>query len=97
MRRRGFTVLARRLRTGSGEIDLVVADGRTLVFIEVKARRSFAVAALAVGPRQQARLFQAASLALALHPEWERANTRFDVALVCGGRVEMIEDAIRYQ
>jgi putative endonuclease len=97
MRRRGFTLLARRLRTGAGEVDLVAADGGTLVFIEVKARRSFAAAAHAVGPRQQARLLQAASLALALHSEWQRADTRFDVALVCGGRVEMIEDAIRYQ
>jgi putative endonuclease len=97
MRRRGFSLLARRLRTGADEIDLAVADGGTLVFIEVKARRSFAAAAEAVSPRQQARLFEAANLALALHPDWQRANTRFDVALVCGGRIQIIEDAIRYQ
>jgi putative endonuclease len=30
-------VLARRLRTAGGEVDLVALDGETLVFVEVKA------------------------------------------------------------
>ena len=94
---KGFTLLARRLRTGAGELDLVVADPQTLVFIEVKARRSIAQAAYAVSPQQQARLLEAASLALATHADWERPATRFDAALVCAGRLEHIEDAIRYQ
>ncbi len=47
----GFTVLARRLRTGAGEIDLVVADAGRLVFVEVKARGCLAAAALCrLGP-----------------------------------------------
>jgi putative endonuclease len=36
--RLGFRVLARNARTGAGEIDLVVFDGRTLAFVEVKTR-----------------------------------------------------------
>lgn len=92
----GFTVLARRLRTGAGEIDLVVADEGRLVFVEVKARASFAAAAHAVSARQQARLLEAASAALAQHPAWARAEIRFDVALVAGGAVEILVDAIRY-
>jgi len=95
-RSRGFSVLAQRLRTKSGEIDLIVADPQTLVFVEVKARNSFAEAAYAVPPRQQARLLEAAGTALAEHAEWERPNTRFDVALVCNGAIEHIPDAIRY-
>jgi putative endonuclease len=94
---RGFTILAQRLRTGAGEIDLVAADDGRLVFVEVKARRCLADAAYAVSPRQQARLLQAANLALAFNPGWAREEMRFDVALVAGGIVEMIEDAIRYQ
>ncbi len=92
----GFGVLARRLRTAAGEIDLVVADAETLVFVEVKARKSFTEAAYAVLPRQQARLLEAAGSALALHEDWQRPIMRFDVALVCEGRIETIEDAIRY-
>jgi putative endonuclease len=38
--RLGFEVLARNHRTRYGELDLVVYDGHTLVFVEVKTRRS---------------------------------------------------------
>ncbi len=95
-RSQGYSVLAQRLRTKSGEIDLVVADRQTLVFVEVKTRNSFAQAAEAVQPRQQTRLLEAASVALAEHAEWHRQDTRFDVALVCNGAVRHIRDAIRY-
>ncbi len=67
-----------------------------LVFVEVKARKTMAEAAYAVSPRQQARLLEAASLALATHSHWERPGVRFDVALVYAGGIEHIEDAIRY-
>jgi putative endonuclease len=38
--RLGFDVVARRHRTRFGELDLVVHDGSTIVFAEVKARRA---------------------------------------------------------
>lgn len=38
--RRGFAILQRNYRTRWGEIDIVAFDGRTLVFCEVKSRRS---------------------------------------------------------
>jgi len=92
----GYKILARRLRTGAGEIDLVMANEGQLIFVEVKARENFTAAAYAISPRQQVRLLEAASLALANHPQWARLATRFDVALVCHGRVKHIRDAIRY-
>lgn len=39
LNRLGFATLARNVRTRTGEIDLIVFDGRTLVFAEVKTRR----------------------------------------------------------
>jgi putative endonuclease len=39
LERRGYDVVARNHRTRYGEIDLVVADERALVFVEVKTRR----------------------------------------------------------
>ena len=39
LERLGFEVVARNHRTRFGEIDLVVADARTLVIVEVKSRR----------------------------------------------------------
>jgi putative endonuclease len=40
LRRRGYAVLARRYRTRFGEIDIICEDHRTIVFVEVKARRT---------------------------------------------------------
>ena len=40
LRRRGFDLVARNHRTRFGELDLVVFDGSTLVFCEVKTRRA---------------------------------------------------------
>lgn len=42
LRRLGFSVLARNVRTRRGEIDLIAFDGATLVFAEVKTRRATA-------------------------------------------------------
>ena len=38
LRRHGMRVLARNVRAGRGEIDIVVLDGPSLVFVEVKSR-----------------------------------------------------------
>ncbi len=92
----GFVILAVRLRTGAGEIDLVAANATTIVFVEVKARKSLFAAAYAISPRQQARLLEAAGVALANNPAWQRENTRFDVALVTPAGVTHLPDAIRY-
>ena len=41
LERRGYRILQRNYRTPPGEIDLVAQDGKTLVFVEVKTRRSY--------------------------------------------------------
>ena len=61
LRRRGWRIVARNIRTRSGEIDLIALDGSTLVFVEVKAGRAGSRLgperpALAVGLRKQLRL-----------------------------------------
>jgi putative endonuclease len=40
LERRGYVILATRYRSRYGEIDIVCDDGGTIVFVEVKARRS---------------------------------------------------------
>lgn len=61
--RQGMRVVARNVRTSSvrGEIDLIALDGRTLVFLEVKALRTTSLAgperpAMAVGHRKRHKL-----------------------------------------
>jgi len=98
LERDGWTVLARRLRTASGEIDLVAEQDGLAAFVEVKARPHFAGAAAALGLRQRRRLLAAAEIALAEHPEWGRAGVRFDVLLVdAAGEVRRIADAFRVE
>jgi putative endonuclease len=40
LERRGYGIIARNWRCAQGEIDLIARDGETLVFVEVRARRS---------------------------------------------------------
>jgi putative endonuclease len=92
----GFAEIARRARTGVGEIDLVVERDGLLVFVEVKARASLNDAALSLGPRQQARLLAAGEAWMAANPGHGAAGVRFDLLLVDGaGQVRRIADAFR--
>ncbi len=78
----GYRILAQNLRTPVGEIDLIARRGKTLAFVEVKARPTLAAAAEALGLRQQARIRRAAEFFLAGRPALARLNLRFDVILV---------------
>jgi putative endonuclease len=96
LHRDGWRVLARRLRTPAGEIDLVADRDGLTALIEVKARPSLAGAAFALQPRQQARLMAAGEIALANNPGWGSAGVRFDVLLVDKtGAVRRVKDAFR--
>jgi putative endonuclease len=68
LQRLGFRLVARNHRTRWGEIDLIVYDGGTLVFVEVKTRRASgragsALEAVALAKQQQVRRIAAAWLA----------------------------------
>lgn len=97
--RRGYTVVARNWRVRTGELDLVVAKGSTLVVCEVKTRTSarYGPPAAAVGARKQQRI---RGLAVELLRTLDRHRpdvVRFDVAAVTAGprgyAIEVIEHA----
>ncbi|HYN45713.1 MAG TPA: YraN family protein [Allosphingosinicella sp.] len=69
LRLKGWRILAIRARTPVGEVDLVARRGRTLAFIEVKARATDAEAALAL---DEWRLRRVARAAEALAPRYAR-------------------------
>ena len=92
----GWHVLARRLRTEAGEIDLIAERDGLAAVIEVKSRPSLLEAAHALGARQQGRLMAAAEIAFAENPTWGKAGIRFDVMLVdAAGQVRRVKDAFR--
>ncbi|WP_020181172.1 YraN family protein [Methylopila sp. M107] len=86
LRLKGWRVLARRYSDGPGEVDLVIVRGRTLAFVEVKARVDFASAVEAVTPRQQQRIRRGAEAFLARRPAYAGYVVRFDVVLVAPRR-----------
>lgn len=79
---KGFRIVARRWRSGRGEIDLVARRRGLLVFVEVKARDGLDAAAEAVTVRQQRRIIDAARAWLAAHPEDANRDIRFDAVLI---------------
>ena len=94
----GWQILAQRLRTEAGEIDLIAEREGLLAFIEVKGRPSLAEAAFALGPRQRSRLVAAAGAWIAEHPGHGNAGMRFDVMLVAAdGTIRRIADAFRIE
>lgn len=94
LRRKGYRIVARNLRSSVGELDLVAEDGQALVFVEVKARRTdtFGGAIHAVHQRKQEKLIQLAAQYLACHHITDRP-CRFDVVLLhsAGAVVPQIE------
>ena len=96
----GWRVLAHRLigkrGTGLGEVDIVARRGKTLAFIEVKARQNDAAAREAVSQTQRHRIETAAQVYLAAHPEFQHCNVRFDVMTLANGFIpRRIVDAWR--
>jgi putative endonuclease len=98
LEREGWRVLAGRVRTPAGEIDLIAEREGLLAFIEVKARPSLRDAAYALGPRQRARLLAAAEAWCAMNPGHGEAGMRFDVILVAAdGTARRVADAFRLE
>ena len=99
---RGYRVVARNLRMGRGEIDLVCEHGGDIVFVEVKARRGaeFGTPAEAVTARKQRALLALAARYLARTGRGDR-TCRFDVVEVWldpagrPDRLEVLRDAFR--
>ena len=83
LRLKGYRILARRLKTRAGEIDLVAAAPfGPVCFIEVKARQAARTAAESVTGPQQTRIARAASLYLASRPGLARRGARFDIVAI---------------
>jgi putative endonuclease len=98
LKRHGYRILQRNFRAAGAEIDLVAAEGGTLVFVEVKARRGVGSGTPqeAVDGRKQRRIRRAAEIYVARM----RAHDypiRFDVVAIRmdGGeaRLELLKDA----
>ena len=94
----GYEILDRNWRRREGEVDLIVRQGKTVVFCEVKTRSSdrFGTGAESVLEAKQRRIRRLAARWLSeLTPASgrRRVEVRFDVVSITAGRVEVIENA----
>lgn len=85
LRLKGYRIVAERFRTLVGEIDLIARQGRRLVFIEVKLRKTTDTAAEAIHAKNRARVSRAAELYLQKHLEYTGWEIRFDALLMAPG------------
>lgn len=79
---KGYRLVAMRYKTKMGEIDLIMRRGRTLAFVEVKARANVSEAAVAIHIKNQMRVTRAAQQFLVHYPAYQNFNVRFDAVLI---------------
>ena len=93
----GLRIVARHYHCRLGEIDLIAADGDTIVFVEVRFRAcdEFGGAAASVTRNKQLRIMRAARHFIMCNPQFAERPMRIDVIAVQGGsgRLRWISDA----
>ena len=84
LQQQGLRLLCRNWACRSGELDLVMLDGDTVVFVEVRYRRhaAWGGALESVDLRKQQKLIKAAQLFLQKESRWARHPCRFDVVAI---------------
>ena len=89
LKKQGYEIVARNVRSPFGEIDLVAKHKKTLVFVEVKTRRGtdFGLPEEAVTERKKVRLGRLASWYLTHYPGSD-FPVRFDVLAVQLGNLQ---------
>ena len=98
--RAGLEPIGRNALTRFGEIDLIMRDDATVVFVEVRYRKgaAFGGAVGSVDARKQAKLAVAAAQFLQRSPRLAKQPCRFDVVAISGDepyRIDWIRDAFR--
>jgi putative endonuclease len=85
LRLKGWRIVARRVKTSRGEVDLVARRGRLVAFVEVKWRANAKELDFAI---DQYRLRRVAAAAEVLTPRYVRSgeDVRVDVVLLAPGR-----------
>ena len=96
LERKGLRFVAANVRGRGGEIDLIMQDGATTVFIEVRYRTSarYGGATASVTRGKQLKLLHTARLWLARHNgSFDTVDCRFDVVAFTGSKIEWLKNA----
>jgi len=84
LRRQGLKLVTRNYLCASGEVDLIMRDGPTLVFVEVRfrAESAWVSAAESVTPAKQRKVARAAAHFLQNNRKFDDWPCRFDVLAI---------------
>ncbi len=83
LKQNGYNILMQNFHSAYGEIDIVAIDEYTLVFVEVKTRKSNLEKALSsISNAKQKKIIKTAYYFLQQHPEFEDYPTRFDAVAI---------------
>lgn len=97
LRLKGYQILEQNMVTGrgttAGEIDIIAFKNKTLVFVEVKERKTLENALYAIKPAQQKRIINAAKFYLSRHEKYQKYDVRFDAVFVSGFKLKHIQNA----
>jgi putative endonuclease len=90
----GFTCIARNYTCRAGEIDLIVVDATTLVFVEVRYRKNpmHGTGAESVTRSKMLKIIRTANYFLLNHPRYQVFDQRFDVISI-GADIDWIANA----
>ena len=83
---KGYQILAFRLRTRAGEIDILARRRGVVAVVEVKRRATLDLAVQAVDPRRRARLTAAGRAVVQARPALAALELRLDVVALAPGR-----------
>lgn len=97
--KQGLKLLAQNYHGKFGELDIIMQDNDSIVFVEVRYRNktSFGAPAESVNYQKQQKIIKTALYYLQQHPQWQNAAARFDVigisASASAKEVEWIKNA----
>ena len=98
LKKNGYKILEKNYRTKLGEIDIIARENKTIVFVEVKSRRStrYGSPKLAVTPQKQRKISMVALYYLKTTKQSD-ASARFDVVAFTSNRdqpqIEIVKNA----
>ena len=90
---KGYRPLARRYASGGGEIDLIMRRGRTIAFVEVKARGTMEAALTSIEPGKRRRVGRAARAWLARNGWASGLTLRADAVFLAPGAFPRHQEA----
>ena len=103
LQNKGLRLIERNAQYKFGELDIVMRDGETLVFVEVRQRKSdlFGGAAQSIDRRKMKKCALAAQCWLKQHVQFAKMPCRFDAVLLTGTennwQIDWIQNAFVYQ